>query len=167
MPHKTVIEFKAKCSDLDNIREKLQDLKAKKAGKVRQIDYYFYTRKGRLKLRVVGGRGTLVYYERPDTAEVKESRVILVPIDKPYELLQALEAAVGVRTVVDKTREIWLLHGARVYLDSVDKLGTFVEVELDTEKVGEGRKKVYEIMGKLGIRRSELLNKSYGDMIIL
>ena len=48
----------------------------------------------------------------------------------------AIHAALGVETVVRKTREVYLVDGARIHLDRVAGLGTFVEIEVLMERAG-------------------------------
>ena len=50
MPHVNV-EIKARCSDLDRVRDRLIALGARVVGTDHQIDTYFQVPRGRLKLR--------------------------------------------------------------------------------------------------------------------
>ena len=52
-----------------------------------------------------------------------------MPIAEPALLKAALTAALGVRRVVDKRREIFLADNVRIHLDDVAGLGTFLEFE--------------------------------------
>ena len=95
-----------------------------------QIDTYFHCRHGRLKLRQIDGlRAELVWYARPDEEGPKPSDYQLVPLQNPETLKAALAAALGVRAVVEKRREIFLYHSVRIHLDDVVGLGHFIEFE--------------------------------------
>ena len=45
-------------------------------------------------------------------------------------LLSILAKALGVRVRVDKSRRVYLYRGARIHLDRVASLGSFVEFEV-------------------------------------
>ncbi len=110
-----------------------------RAGVLRQADHYFHVASGYLKLRVVrGGASELIFYERPKRQGARESRYLKWPAPDPDAALRLLTAALGVETVVRKTREVYLVDGARIHLDRVAGLGTFIEIEVLTERAGPG-----------------------------
>jgi adenylate cyclase class IV len=71
------IELKAKSSNQDEIRKILNENNAKYEGLDHQIDIYYNSEKGRLKLRKGNIENTLIYYERENTADSKQSNIIL------------------------------------------------------------------------------------------
>ena len=119
---------------------------------MRQIDTYFEAPRGRLKLRAMGGRAQLIYYERPDRAAAKRSDVLIVPIGDGDALRALLDRALGVRTVVSKVREVWRVRDVQVMLDTVAGLGTFVELK----KVVRGARALRAAYGELAALRQEL-----------
>ncbi len=167
----TLIELKAKVHDLGIIRSKLTRLGAEKIGTFRQIDSYFVTPKGRLKLREVEGKdeAMLVYYERKNVAGPKRSGVFIVEIREPTVFKILLNKILKVRATVDKTREIYRYEGTQIHLDTVKKLGTFVEFEKETrantQAVSQSKQALEKLMEKLGISPNELEKLSYGDLI--
>src|SRR5689334_1468557 len=101
------IELKARLPSLSAARQTAVRLATQHVGHQRQIDTYFHAPQGRLKLREIeGSTAQLVWYERPDQTGPKTSHYYLVPVADPVGLKQALTAAMGVRAVVDKNREI-------------------------------------------------------------
>ncbi|MGC3970849.1 MAG: class IV adenylate cyclase [Pirellulales bacterium] len=83
-----------------------------------------------MKLREIEGQtAQLVWYARPDQNSAKRSDYRLVAVAHPGELRDALAAACGVRTVVEKRREIFLYNNVRIHLDEVSQLGEFIEFE--------------------------------------
>jgi len=83
------------------------------------------------------------------------------------ELKQALSAALGVRAIVDKRREIFMYENVRIHLDEVQGLGQFLEFEavLGPEESPEaGHVKVDFLSRQFGIDASDLVPISYGDM---
>jgi len=173
----TLVELKTKVDDLDFLRKKLTDLKAQHIGTFRQIDTYFDTPKGRLKLRETEGdhRAQLVYYERENIAGPKRSNVFILKIEEPARFKGLLEKALKTIAVVDKAREIYRLNivsekisrVVKVHLDSVKSLGSFLEFEMEAtpKAFAEDRAVLLRLMKKLGIREENLEPLSYCDLM--
>ena len=60
------VEIKARCDELDRIRNILKELRADFKGTDHQIDTYFRVPSGRLKLREGNIENYLIFYERED-----------------------------------------------------------------------------------------------------
>ena len=138
---------------------------------VRQEDTYFRVGKGRLKLRVVGGKdeGTLIYYQREDRPDPKRSRVSLVPVDDTASLLDLLRQALGLLVEVRKRRRIFRWGEVQVHLDEVDGLGTFLEFErmIDSdEEAGRAEAEFAELRRSLRFVEKALVAGSYSDMVM-
>jgi adenylate cyclase class 2 len=163
------IELKARLSSLAAARETAVRIATQRLGHQRQTDTYFHSAKGRLKLRETSDlQAQLVWYERPDDAEPKASHYYLVPVVDPGGLKQALTAAVGVRTIVVKNREIFLYHNVRIHLDEVAGLGTFLEFEAVLaagEPEERGQEQLRFLKQEFGIMPQDLLARSYSDLL--
>jgi predicted adenylyl cyclase CyaB len=85
---------------------------------------------------VRGGASELIFYERPKRQGARESRYLKWPVSDPAMALRLLTSALGVETVVRKTREVYLVDGARIHLDRVAGLGAFIEIEVLMERAG-------------------------------
>lgn len=161
------IEIKARLPSLTAAREIAVRLATQHLGHQHQTDTYFHCSNGRLKLReIAGASAQLVWYERPDETGPKTSRYCLVSVADPAGLKQALTAALGVRTVVKKNREIFLYHNVRIHLDEVRGLGAFLEFEAvlspaDSEE--NGQEQVRCLKEQFGISPDDLLAESYCD----
>lgn len=163
------IELKARLADLRAARDVARAIATKRLGVQRQVDTYFHCNRGRLKLRQIDGlSAALVWYDRPDRKGPKPSRYQLVPVSNPETLKAALAAALGVRGVVEKRREIFLVDDVRIHLDRVVGLGDFLEFEAvvgaETDDAA-ARAKVDLLAEKFGIDPADLLPGSYGDML--
>jgi len=164
------IEIKARCADLDAARFKLRELGARFAGVDEQRDTYFATARGRLKLRDGPIEKALIFYERPDSAAVKESTVALARLEKQGDLddlRRALGEALGVRVEVFKRREIHFLGNVKIHLDEVANLGTFIEFEAKGDCESDRprcQRQVEELMVTFNVRREDLQATSYADM---
>jgi adenylate cyclase, class 2 len=161
------IEIKAKCSFQEDIRKILKESKATFAGEDHQIDTYFNVSNGRLKLREGNIENTLIHYDREDKEEPKLSDYLLYKT-KPGELLkELLTKALGVLTIIDKEREIYLLDNVKIHLDTVKELGTFIEIEVIGKKENEKDKllnKCKYYLKLFRIKDEDLIPFSYSDM---
>jgi len=168
------IELKARLSDLQAARRTAAALATAPPWTERRIDTYFHCPVGRLKLREIDGEeARLVAYRRPDDLRAKGSDYVLVPITDPAGLKTALDATLGVRAVVDKRREIYLVDNVRIHLDDVAGLGTFLEFEAVLGPAADGRivdddeghRRLAELRTCFGLRDVDLLRGSYGEML--
>jgi predicted adenylyl cyclase CyaB len=164
------IELKARLADLAHARDRAGQLATRRLGTEHQLDTYFHVPHGRLKIREIDGLAAeLVWYDRPDAAGPKASDYRLVPVGNPHSLKLALTAALGVRAVVDKRREIFLIDNVRVHLDIVKQLGSFLEFEAVLAPGADdarGFGQVDELMGRFGIAPGDLVTGSYGELIL-
>jgi homotetrameric cytidine deaminase len=162
------VELKAMDPDPARSLAVCRELGAEDKGILRQRDTYFRTRSGRLKLREQEpGGATLIQYDRPDAAAARESRYRLTAVPEPDELRASLDAALGTLVVVDKQRHLLLWDGVRIHLDTVDGLGSFVELEgvaPPESDLSAEEEKVARLRDALGIE--EILTDSYSDRLL-
>ncbi len=163
------IELKARLRSPEAARRIAEAVATKCLGTQRQRDTYFFCHRGRLKLRQINGlKAELVWYDRYDQPGAKPSQYVLVPISNPETLKAALSAALGVRCVVDKRREVFLFHNVRIHLDEVTGLGTFLEFEAvlgPGVEEAEGRRQIEELIGRFGLESEDLVAGSYADLL--
>jgi predicted adenylyl cyclase CyaB len=169
-PGRANLEIKARCADLGAARAVARRIGATPLGLDRQVDTYFVTRTGRLKLRESSlSGGQLIPYLRPDRREPTRSDYQVVPVEDPEALKVLLSRLLGVHRVVRKEREIHLLDNVRIHLDRVEGLGNFVELEavFDGTPIQEAAQqaKVDFLMAELGIVGSDLLETSYEGLV--
>jgi adenylate cyclase class 2 len=164
------LEIKARCRDLDASREIARRIATERVGVDHQIDTYFVTRTGRLKLRESSlSGGQLVPYLRPEVSGPKRADYRVIPVEDPEGLKVLLSAILGVHRVVRKQREIYLWENVRIHLDRVEGLGTFVELEavFDGSADAEARQRprVEQLMAELGVEQADLLDTSYEALL--
>ena len=178
----TNLEFKAQCQSLESLYPRLDDLNATHRETVHQVDTYFHvTTKGkdfsiseayepRLKLREIDetAEAWLIYYERPNHEASRYSQYQLCEIADPRSLKTLLTAALGVKTIVKKQRELWMFNNTRIHLDTVADLGQFVELETvfqgqtEVEAVNEH----HHVKAILHLDTTDPVAVSYSDLII-
>ena len=100
-------EFKARVDDIDRYENKLLYLNPEFQGIDHQIDTYFSTSIGRLKLREGNIEHALIHYERGDTTGAKVSDIILYQHQPDPGLKNILIRQLGIKVVVDKKRKIY------------------------------------------------------------
>lgn len=165
------IEIKAKCSNLDSVREAVRKMQTDFLGSLHQIDTYFETKEGRLKLREINGRiHQLIPYIKEYKTGPMKSLYSVLPVDNPDELKIILNKLFGIITVVDKKREVFLKDNIRIHLDIVKNLGSFIEFEAVYSSKDEEEKekeKVKSLMTLLNIKESDLLDRSYIDYLLI
>jgi predicted adenylyl cyclase CyaB len=134
------IEIKAQCKEPQRLRQLLNERGADFKGADHQVDTYFKAARGRLKLRQGTIENSLIFYERPDTAGPKRADVSLFRTDATggKQLYETLTAAMEVLVAVDKQREIYFIDNVKFHLDTVEGLGSFVEIEAIDETGGIG-----------------------------
>lgn len=181
------LESKARAPQgLDVLRQRLRDLGARHQWTCEQVDTFFHTAHGRLKLREIRCHGRLlraelIPYLRPDSPGVRESHFVVLPVTRPDLTLTLFGQLLGVAATVRKTRQLWLLHDGqvRVHLDQVAGLGEFVEIEAVVETEGtapaenaprqafcrQQEARVRELLTYLGVAEQDLLGVAYVDLL--
>lgn len=162
-------EFKAKANNLAELENRLQKLNPIFKGEDQQVDTYFNVKNGRLKLREGNIENALIHYERENTAEAKQSTVLLYQHQPNDTLKEILIKALGVKIIVDKIRRIYFIDNVKFHFDVVNGLGSFVEVEA-IDKTGEiGLQKLREQCNSYAnlfeIQPTNYIAKSYSDML--
>ena len=165
-----IVEIKAKCKDAEKVRHVLLSQGADCKGTDHQVDTYFRVAHGRLKLREGNIENSLIFYQRQNTALPKQSDVILFASQPGSSLKEILRHALGVLTVVDKSREIYFIENVKFHIDIVEGLGNFVEIEaIDSDgSIGEQklREQCHRYMALLNVDNYDLVSVSYSDLLL-
>ncbi|HEY32422.1 MAG TPA: class IV adenylate cyclase [Dehalococcoidia bacterium] len=165
-----IIEIKAKSNNQDRVREILKLRKADFKGTDHQIDTYFNVNYGRLKLREGRIESSLVFYDRENEPGPKQSNVTLFEADPESPLKEILTKALGILVVVDKHREIYFIDNVKFHIDTVEKLGTFIEIEAIAKDNSISKEKLLEqcqsFMDLFQISQEDLISVSYSDLLV-
>jgi adenylate cyclase class 2 len=163
------IEIKARCNNPQKAQIIAKKYQTEYLGVLHQIDTYFRTQTGRLKLREINGKiAQLIPYKKDYQTGPMKSEYTLLPVADPKVTKELLSALLGVEFVVDKLREVFLIENVRVHLDRVQSLGEFIEFEAvcssdSEEEFSRQTKKIQELMVTFEIQPKDLLDKSYVD----
>ena len=168
-PMPTNIEIKSRLADLPRARGVVAAISDTPPQTLRQRDTFFRCTTGRLKLREFGtGQAELIFYSRSDVAGAKQSDYEVIAVADSEALRVVLSRSLGVTQIVEKTRVLYLVGQTRVHLDSVDRLGDFLELEVvlrPGQDSAEGQAIAADLMQRLGIRATDLCSTAYADML--
>jgi adenylate cyclase class IV len=134
-----------------------------------QVDTFFAAPHGRLKpRRLSADRGELIHHDRPDRAGPKQSVYSVVPTGRPDALRGLLARALGLRGEARKRRRLCRAGGARVHLDKVEGLGTFLGVEVVLQAgqpAAEGERLADELRRRLDVGAEEMIDFAHVDLL--
>jgi adenylate cyclase len=171
------LETKARSGDLTELAGRATAAGARFEGRLEQTDTYFRVDGRRLKLReqlhrLADGSTTssaeLIEYDRPHATGARLSTYERTPVGNPGRCRTELAERHGVRGVVTKRRELWILGSTRIHLDRVEGLGEFVEIET---VLVNGPEETYRaeheaVLAILGIDAADTIACSYIDLAI-
>jgi adenylate cyclase, class 2 len=162
------VEVKVKFANLEAVEKTLLDNAARFVGTDFQMDKYYKVPKGRLKIRRGNIENQLIFYQRNESADLKQSDIVLLPIDDKLEFV--LDNVLPKAVVVKKARKIFFINNAKFHLDEVEGLGRFVEIEiidatgtLPKEQLAADCEKYVDL---LGLRNGGVfIPESYSDLL--
>ncbi len=163
------LEIKARYPWTDEVVNILNEIDAQFKTVEIQTDTYFDVNNGRIKIRErLGKDAEMIQYFREDKADIKECSFSLVHVKNPESVKSILTREHGIREVIQKHREIWIWHNVRIHFDRVKKLGEFIELEAgidDDNPVDVSESRIRELMVKFDIKKHNLIEQSYIDLI--
>ena len=163
-------EIKAKLDNQDKIREILKSRGADFKGIDHQIDTYFKVNFGKLKLREGKIENYLIYYQRENKRGPKQSNIILFEVSPGSSLKEILTESLEILVVVDKKREIYFIGNVKFHIDTVDNLGTFLEIEAIDKSGKMDKKKLFKqcqfFLNLFKISQEDLISVSYSDLLL-
>ena len=163
------VEIKARIESVEALTQRAAALADQGPTEIVQDDTFFACANGRLKLRAFSATdGQLIFYQRPDLAGPKESFFLISPTPSPDTLREALTLAYGQTGRVRKHRTLFLAGRTRIHLDRVADLGDFLELEVvmaDGEPAEAGVGVAHDLLAKLGIAPSQLIERAYVDLL--
>ena len=163
------LEIKAWYTDFENAQRLSDAIGARKMWTKRQVDSYFVTKAGKLKLRQVeNAPAELIAYQRPNAAAAALSDYFIYTSQNSDVLRQCLEHALGIDVNVVKTRTLYLWKNVRIHLDKVDGLGAFIEFEAvldDHESPGTSQERIEFLLTHFQIQEHQLIDVGYYELL--
>lgn len=161
------VEIKARLAEPAKFRARVEELADEGPILLEQEDTFFYSRRGRLKLRKEAGGSELIYYERVNQSGPSESQYFIESFVEPATIEAMLSVALDVRGTVRKSRRLYKIGQTRVHIDEVLGLGSFVELEVEldaAQETSEGEAIARQLMERLDLSDEDMVAESYIDL---
>jgi adenylate cyclase class IV len=161
------VELKAELRDIALARAICRSIGASFILDFDQTDTYYRIPHGRLKRRETQGEPVeVVFYERPNRASPKLSQFTIFTEEQATERFG--REPLPVWMIVRKHRELWMQGAVRIHLDTVARLGTFLEFEALVSK-GNNLAQAHDAIASLRTHfrpaMGELIDCSYSDLL--
>lgn len=164
------IEFKAKIDDFSHVYQSVAQLTNVDPEILLQKDIFYKTHIGRLKLRsICNTEHELIFYFRPNQKGPKCSKYIRIRIRHQSLVNRILSKIFGQLVIVKKKRNLFLQDNIRFHLDTVDQLGSFLEIEYvlsPKESHETAFNEVNCLIQKLKIQKNSLVDNSYAELLL-
>lgn len=163
------IELKVILDDDKHVVKAVKKIGARFKLRMRQIDTYYKSKNGRLKIREINNKYfELIFYQRPDRLSSKISNYFLLKMkrDQTGIMKNILRVILGEKNIIRKVRNFWLYKNTRIIIDNVAGLGNFLELETVMRKSGlkYAHKEHNEIIKLLSLSKFKKVSKSYSDL---
>lgn len=163
------VEIKVKYEHHARVKKILEKKGAIFGGVDNQIDIYFKSPTGRLKLRKGNIENALVFYSRDNIKGIKPSEYYLYKSQEPEMLEEILKMALGELVTVEKKREMYFIDNVKFNLDEVKDLGKFIEIEAigtDSSEIDKLDHVVREYVKLFDIQEKDIQSHSYSDLML-
>ncbi|MDD5606635.1 MAG: class IV adenylate cyclase [Candidatus Pacebacteria bacterium] len=167
------IEIRTKIDNLSSFENKIKKLGFKFKKETKQTDQYF----GEINLYKKIGYAFLMRVRQEKNKcflTYKGSKLYKDGVWEEYnfeiknhqQAVKMLED-MGLEKVISvkKKRKEYFLNNITICLDNIEKLGKFIEIELVSNKAS-GKKKLKDLMKKLGIKENQVIHKGYITMLL-
>ncbi|ADY01976.1 adenylyl cyclase CyaB [Vulcanisaeta moutnovskia 768-28] len=172
------VEVKYRVPGHDVIKEKLKALNAKFLEHTEETDIYFNSpirdfakTDEALRVRIYGDGTVVLTYKGPRIGGIGKTReelsVTVNDLESLLEILRRLDFKEVARVI--KRRDIYNYENFTIYIDIVEGLGNFVEVETmvnDRELINKATEEVLQLGDKLGLRRDWIERKTYLELVL-
>jgi predicted adenylyl cyclase CyaB len=162
------VEIKAFLDDVVEFEKLVEAISDSNVQILNHHDVFFNCFSGRLKLRIFNDAyGELISYHRMDSDAPVASSYNIFPTDDPAGLKISLESSLGISGEVIKERHLYSYRNARIHVDRVECLGSFLEIEdvlNEEDHIDQGIFLIDELTEKLSINKTSLIDVAYVDM---
>jgi len=160
------LEIKLKLDNFESVRNIMKDYYI---DLLTQKDTYFQVSNGRLKLREENTGTYFIRYYRVNSGSEKISNYHFYPIKNKIEFDNVFGGSMNIEVIVDKTRELYIYENARIHLDTVLNLGTFLEIEVVIKTIEEENKSkelFQKLMDMMNINNNQVIECGYRELLI-
>ena len=166
------VEIKAQCYDKNSFIEKVTGAGAVHVETREEIDTYFnHSQKNfaetdeALRLRKIGDK-TYITYKGPKVSTKSKTRLEEESIVESFDSVKKILLLLGFTEYgeVVKTRMVYNYSGIEICIDTIEKLGDFIELETKSSHPQEAENNLLNIAGSFGI--TDFTRKSYLEMVL-
>ncbi len=157
--------LKAKLNDLEDVEKRLLKMNSKYVGLDKQVDNYFETTTGKLKLRQGNIEKLITHYERIVEEDIEKTIVYRYEKNPSEDQINELRGTFRHLGTICKERKIYTVENIKIHLDKLPNGESFIEIEaIDrtsryTDE--ELKSQCFNIKSKLGIRDIEMVRTGY------
>jgi predicted adenylyl cyclase CyaB len=160
------LEVKIKLHSFNDIKKTLKKIGAEFTATLNQKDIYYRNSNGLLKLRIENGIESLIWYNRNENSKNRWSNYQVVKFTYGNGAV-FFSRIFEIETVVDKKRLLYMYDNTRIHLDSIKKLGNFLELEtLVLNGQNNAKKRFQKIASLLKLDLSKQVKKSNRDLML-
>ena len=160
------LELKVRLRNPDEVLNKIKDINAEFKGELNQTDVYYKKQNGILKLRLENGTQTLIKYVRNEKSGERWSDYNLISLEK-NDAREYLKDILEEEIVVEKQRLLYLYDNTRIHLDTVNRLGSFLELEtLVINGKDDAGRRFENVVELLSLDKENELRNSYRDLMM-
>ncbi len=160
------LEVKIKLHSFNDIKKSLKKIGAEFTATLNQKDIYYKNANGLLKLRIENGIESLIWYNRNENSKNRWSNYQVVKFTNGNAKV-FFSRIFEIETVVDKKRLLYMYDNTRIHLDSIKKLGNFLELEtLVLNGQNNAKKRFQKIASLLKLDLSKQVKKSNRDLML-
>ncbi len=163
----TNLELKAHVGSPSRAEAQARGAGAEECEILRQTDTYFIVPRGRLKLRETEGKtAELITYERSEDTDERWSKYEKSEIADARGFKATVAGNAGILAVVRKERKLFLYKGARIHLDEVEGLGSFLEFEVPSGGREDPVTLMQELRTIFQVGENDIEKGSYSDLLL-
>ena len=105
----------------------------------------------------------------------KQSDILLYKHQPDASLKDILTKIHGIKVIVKKVRKIYFVDNVKFHLDTIDELGTFIEVEaidnsgnigFESYRIGKLKEQCEKYANLFEIKSEDYVSHSYSDLIL-
>jgi len=156
--------IKARAKGFEGVRARLQQVGARCLGTDQQVDTYFATETGKLKLREGTIENLIIHYQRVNEASIEKTLVFRYDLNPTPQEVAALHSHFAVLGQVRKERTIYLLGIHKIHLDQLEG-DCFIEIEYIDRHAAYTSQQLkalcFEMKEKLEIADADLVPTGY------
>lgn len=159
------LEIKIRLKSFDFVKSIIKKKKIKLVEKLKQKDIYYSVPDGLLKLRIENGNSSIIFYNRDEKSKNRWSDFDVIHFsDGDAEKFFA--RLFKVTAEVEKIRELYIYNNTRIHLDSVKKLGLFLELEtMVVDGMRDAKQRFANTIELLNLNVENEIRSSYKNLI--